>query len=111
MPAHPFIERWQNSAAAERANYQLFLSELCDYLEVPRPNPTVADDRQNHYVFERPVMFRHPTGLTSSGFIDLYKRGCFVLEAKQGREAPYTPLLFTLPRRRGAGVRGTSGWD
>ena len=34
MPAHPFIQRWQNSAAAERANYQLFLSELCDYLDM-----------------------------------------------------------------------------
>ena len=30
-----FIERWQRSAASERANYQLFLSELCDVLNVP----------------------------------------------------------------------------
>ena len=42
MP-HPFIERWRNSAAAERANYALFLSELCDFLEVPRPDPATAD--------------------------------------------------------------------
>ena len=111
MPVHPFIQRWQNSAAAERANYQLFLSELCDYIEVPRPNPAVADDRQNHYVFERPVTFRHPSGASSAGFIDLYKRDCFVLEAKQGSEAPGTTLLFEAPLRRGAGVRGTAGWD
>ncbi len=25
-----FISRWENSGAAERANYQMFLSELCD---------------------------------------------------------------------------------
>jgi hypothetical protein len=31
-----FIARWQKSGAAERANYQLFLSELCDLLGVPR---------------------------------------------------------------------------
>lgn len=111
MPAHPFIERWQSSGAAERANYALFLSELCDYLEVPRPNPAVADNTQNHYVFERPVTFRHPTGVTSTGFIDLYKRGCFVLEAKQGSEADEPPLLFQAPRRRGTAVRGTAGWD
>jgi hypothetical protein len=111
MPAHPFIQRWQNSAAAERANYQLFLSELCDYLEVPRPNPAVSDNRQNHYVFERPVTFHHPGGSSSAGFIDLYKRGCFVLEAKQGSTAPEPTLLFEVPRRRGAGVRGTAGWD
>ncbi len=111
MPASPFIERWQNSGAAERANYQLFLSELCDYLGVPRPNPAVGDVRLDEYVFERPVTFRHPNGLTSAGFIDLYKRGCFVLEAKQGSPVPDTTSLFETNRRRGAGVRGSSGWD
>ena len=38
-----FITRWQASGAAERANYQLFLSELCDVLDAPRPDPTAAD--------------------------------------------------------------------
>lgn len=111
MPTDPFIERWQNSGAAERANYALFLTELCDYLGVPHPNPAVADERQDQYVFERPVTFRHPIGLSSTGFIDLYKRGCFVLEAKQGSEAAAPSLLFEVPRRRGTAVRGTSGWD
>ena len=111
MPAGSFIERWRNSAAAERANYALFLSELCDYLEVPRPDPAVADDSQDQYVFERPVTFRYPTGLSSTGRIDLYKRGCFVLEAKQGSQAPEPSLLFEAPHRRGTAVRGTAGWD
>ena len=96
---------------SERANYALFLCELCDFLDVPRPEPAVPDAGQNHYVFERPVTFRHPTGLTSTGFIDLYKRACFVLEAKQGSTPPEPTLLFDMPRRRGAAVRGTSGWD
>src|ERR1017187_9595998 len=111
MPANKFIDRWQNSAAAERANYALFLSELCDYLEVPRPDPAVADGSQNNYVFEHSVTFRHPTGLSSTGFIDLYKRGCFVLEAKQGSEATEPSLLFDMPHRRGTAIRGTTGWD
>jgi hypothetical protein len=111
MAAHPFIDRWQNSGAAERANYALFLSELCDYLEVPRPDPAIADVSQNNYVFERPVTFRHLTGLSSTGFIDLYKRGCFVLEAKQGSEAPEPSLFFEMPHRRGTAIRGTAGWD
>jgi hypothetical protein len=50
-PARQFVARWKSSGAAERANYQLFLSELCDLIGVPRPNPTVASDRQNSYVF------------------------------------------------------------
>ena len=35
-----FIRRWESSGAAKRANYQLFLSELCDLLGVPRPDST-----------------------------------------------------------------------
>src|SRR5256885_461274 len=81
-----FIARWKESAAAERANYQLFLSELCDVLEVERPKPAQADDAQNTYVFERAVTFDNGDGTTSTGRIDLYKRGSFVLEAKQGSE-------------------------
>ena len=49
-----FTARWQGSAAAERANYQI-LSELCALLEVPRPDPSKADDADNTYVFERAV--------------------------------------------------------
>jgi hypothetical protein len=33
-----FIARWEHSGSAERANYQLFLSELCDLLGVPAPS-------------------------------------------------------------------------
>ncbi len=66
-----FLTRWQSSGAAERANYQLFLAELCDYLSVPRPNPSVPDVAQNTYVFERDVTFQNPDGTTSGGRIDL----------------------------------------
>ncbi len=114
-----FVRRWQASGAAERANCQPFLSELCDLLDVPRPDPTVPDDRDNTYVFERSVIFRHGTGLTSTGRIDLYKKGCFVLEAKQGSDRPgeEQPLLTReddpawLSGRKGTAVRGTRGWD
>ena len=78
---------------------------------MPRPNPALADDRSDSYTFEHPVTFRHVTGSSSVGFVDLYKRGCFVLEAKQGSEAAQPSLLVDSPRRRGVGVRGTTGWD
>jgi hypothetical protein len=116
-----FIARWKESGAAERANYQLFLSELCDVLEVERPAPSRGDDDQNAYVFERAVTFHNPDGSTSNGRIDLYKRGCFVLEAKQGSDKATTPApLFegvaepvakSSKGRRGTAVRGTRGWD
>ena len=35
-----FIERWEKSGGSEMANYQLFLTELCDeILLVPHPEP------------------------------------------------------------------------
>src|SRR5687767_7603934 len=100
-----FITRWKNSAAAERANYQLFLSELCELVEVPRPEPAQADDEQNAYVFERAVTFHNGDGSTSTGRIDLYRRGCFVLEAKQGSER----ALETAPLFEGMAVAATAG--
>lgn len=71
-----FIDRWSASGGAERANYVLFLTELCDLFAVPRPDPAgaAADD----YVFEKPVTFQHADGTTTTGRIDLYKRGCLV---------------------------------
>src|SRR5690349_14205282 len=60
-----FITRWAASAASERANYQLFLSELCEFLSVPKPNPSVADVSKNAYVFERDVRFQNADGTTS----------------------------------------------
>jgi len=38
-----FIHRWEESGAAERANFQLFASELCQLLRVDQPEPARAD--------------------------------------------------------------------
>jgi hypothetical protein len=113
-----FIDRWKNSGAAERANYQLFLSELCDVLGVPRPDPTKPDDDENAYVFERSVTFNHADGSNSTGRIDLYKRGCFVLEAKQGVEKREREEALSeagkakaKATKKGAATRGSALWD
>ena len=81
-----FIARWAASSGAERANFQLFASELCDLLGVARPDPAREDGSLNDYTCERSVEFKEPDGTTSQGRIDLYKRGSFVMEAKQSRE-------------------------
>ena len=81
-----FLARWgDGDGGQERANYALFLSELCDVLDVPRPDQASHDAATNAYAFERAVTFREPDGSTARGRIDLYKRGSFVLEAKQSR--------------------------
>lgn len=78
-----FTGRWSQADGSERQNYQLFLTELCQALELPRPDPASKDNERNSYVFERTVDFQEADGTSSKGFIDLYKRGSFVLEAKQ----------------------------
>ncbi|MDZ4761695.1 MAG: type IIL restriction-modification enzyme MmeI [Alphaproteobacteria bacterium] len=87
MDVDAFNKRWAGlEGGAERANYVLFLSELCDVLGLPRPEPAGTTTDKNDYVFERAV--RRPDG--SSGRIDLYKRDGFVLEAKQSRQGERT---------------------
>jgi len=77
--ANAFISRWSKASPSERANSQLFLSELCDVLGVPHPDPS----RDNGYGFEYEVPQYHSDGSSTRGRIDLYKHGCFVLESKQ----------------------------
>ena len=115
-----FETRWLKSGGAERANYGLFLTDLCDLLGVARPDATSDDPTQDAYVLERAVTFSNggPGGKGSTGRIDLYKRGCFVLETKQGTDTPdqqakAAKAELGLPadkRRRGHAVRGTAKW-
>ncbi|HEX2944095.1 MAG TPA: type IIL restriction-modification enzyme MmeI, partial [Rhodopila sp.] len=120
MPASAdaFIARWQGrEGGQERANYALFLTELCDVIGVDRPQPASASTAENDYVFERLVTRYQPDGTPGSGRIDLYKRDCFVLEAKQSRQLPggrdnAPPLLPGLPPASTRGVRSASrSWD
>ena len=112
-----FVCRWQGSAASERSNCGLFLIELCEVLGLPRPEPATGEPERDEYVFERPVHFHDAGGSTSTGFIDLYRHDCFVLETKQGCEAKQPPSLLEEAglarprRRRGHGIRGTDTWD
>jgi hypothetical protein len=86
LTVETFITKWAGAEGGqERANYALFLTELCMVLGLATPDPASATTEHNDYVFERAVTFRDPGGLTSQGRIDLYKRGAFVLEAKQSR--------------------------
>ena len=110
-----FIERWQDSGAAERANYTSFLCELCSLLDLPHPDPSSPDNSQNAYVFERAIPRKSFDGITTTGFIDLYRRGAFVLESKQGTNAPgesENPFATAAPpTKTGHGKRGTLAFD
>ena len=119
QPIEPFIARWQGrEGGQERANYVMFLNEFCQTLGLPMPEPAGATTRDNDYVFERAVKDFLPDGSAASRRIDLYKRGCFVLEAKQSRlkghaKAPsFRPSLFPATEPDRPGTRTADrGWD
>jgi hypothetical protein len=114
-PVATFIKRWERSEGGEHRTYVMFLTELCEVLGVDGPKPDDED-----YGFERRVDLAQWDGTLRRGRIDLYKRGCFVLEAKQGsfKPAPELPIIPGLAeirakRKKGAGhgVRGSKTWD
>ncbi|WP_395444555.1 class I SAM-dependent DNA methyltransferase [Caulobacter sp. UC70_42] len=83
MTLDDFIARWTSrTGGAERANYQMFFTQFCSVLGLPEPDPAEADRSRNDYVFERAVRSTTLDG-ASAKRIDLYKKGCFLLEAKQ----------------------------
>lgn len=106
-----FIARWQDrEGGQERANYALFLPELCAILGLAPPDPANASTQGNDYVFERVVKETARDGTVSSKRIDLYKRDCFILEAKQSRFSGEKKLADA-PQDGGGKTRGKRGAD
>lgn len=107
MGVEEFIARWSEATISERSHYQTFISQLCALIGVPAPDEERVGDLG--YCFERQVRFEHDDGRSHSGYIDCYKRGCFVLEAKQSEKrgaggvldpAPHLAKLAGRGRRR-----------
>ncbi len=119
-PLDKFIDDFAESGGAERSNAQLFITRLCEVLGLDKPDPTKEQNHLNDYVFERSVNFKHPDGTQTKGSIDLYKRNCFILEAKQSAKrglAKYNPDQHELipedkiQTKGGTAKRGTRSWD
>jgi hypothetical protein len=113
-----FVEKAKASGGAERANYQLFVIDLCDVLGLPRPNYARSDTAHDDYVFERRIAFQHPNGTSSAGWIDCYRRDCFILEAKQSKKRVANDSTDQLALggdaflpKTGHAIRGTRNWD
>lgn len=108
-PVAAFIARWDGTERAERANYISFLDDLCAVLGVAKPAPAIGP--LGDYRYERNVTHRAEDGTTTTRRIDLYKRGCFVLEAKQASNSPKPGGLFgPVPAERRANIRRSPTW-
>ena len=116
-----FITRWEKSGGSEIANFQPFAKELCKLLGLPEPDPAEERVETNDYVFERRVDYKFDDGTTARRRIDLYKRDCFVMEAKQSAKRvkakkadPEQPELIpedAIQVKAGPATRGTGRWD
>src|SRR5688500_13079577 len=82
-----FVGHWRHTGGSELANTQSFINGLCALIGVAPPDGSRADDAHNDYVFERRVFQDNGDGTQSFGRIDCYRRGAFILEAKQGSAA------------------------
>jgi len=113
-----FIGKWKKSGASERANFQPFMSELIGLLNLDPVAAATASKQGDDYAYERPVKNRITN---KTNFIDLYRRGSFVLEGKQGsdvKEKTKNPkqkelqLGAYIPKdiRKGTARRGTKEW-
>ena len=116
-----FITRWEKSGGSEIANFQPFAKELCKLLGLSEPEPSHPNVQDNDYVFEQRVDYKFDDGTTARRRIDLYKRDCFVMEAKQSakrieaKKADPDQLdlspEYATKLKPGAATRGTGRWD
>ena len=100
-----FIDWWNRGlGGAERANAVSYLTGLIAALDLPHPFPSEPWSGENDYAFERSVRSSVDEGGQPKR-IDLYKRDCFVLEAKQSRrESEGQPQSFN-PFERPHGLK------
>ncbi len=117
MEVEKFIERWSGSGGSEMATAQSFAIELTDLLGVDRPNVSDKEGDFHDYRFERPVTLTH-TGRKRNGRIDLYKKGHFILEAKQFVSDPDSEkstlekfVAKKVHKQTGHGKRNSSTFD
>ncbi|MGX7953027.1 class I SAM-dependent DNA methyltransferase [Tsuneonella sp. HG249] len=91
-----FIRKWQHTpGGAERANYGVFLQTFCGVLGLEAPSDPAVGGVLGRYQFDGPVAEGSLNG--GPGFIDFYRKGSFVLEAKQSKIPPVSktqPEMF-----------------
>jgi hypothetical protein len=85
MHIDTFLARWRTAGGSERANYQLFIADLCALLASTNLSPPVKTRGTTPTSSKRRIVFHHGDGSTSNGIIDATKRR---LLHRRGQENP-----------------------
>ena len=106
------------SGGAEISNFQPFIERLCDALHLPKPDFAGEDRVGNDYCFERRVDHTFEDGRVTTRRIDLYRRGSFIMEAKQSaKRNKVDPQQIEIlgdeaaRQSKGHARRGSAKWD
>lgn len=73
------IANWRDFIGTERQGFSTFVGELCDALDLPKAKPGTD------YALEYDVLQPLGDGRYQTRWIDLYRKWCFVMEAKRNR--------------------------
>ncbi len=88
MDTQKLIDKWWGKPGGqESANFHPFIADLCQLLDVPRPD-AAEKGKLGAYEYEATVPGGSFRSLKGTGAIDLYKRGHFIMEAKQSHLKP-----------------------
>ncbi len=95
------------SGGAERANYAIFIDRMCEALGLARPGYGKGGELGN-YQFDAPLKSGSFRSSTGTGYIDCYRKGHFILEAKQSRRSDGTKKA-PITHQAGLALEGGEG--
>ena len=84
MTPEDFVRKWAAADLSERAASHEHFTDLCRLIN--QPTPAEADPTAESYCFEKPVKVVGPASKGAkggSGYVDVWKRGCFAWEYKR----------------------------
>lgn len=91
------IEKWWGKPGGqEHANFHPFMADLCEVMGLDRPG-AAEKGKLGAYEYEASVPGGSFRSLKGTGAIDLYKRGHFIMEAKQSYLKPEQASLDLTP--------------
>ncbi|MCL2822578.1 MAG: hypothetical protein FWD57_01170 [Polyangiaceae bacterium] len=109
-----FVKRWQTHRESTSASSRQFLDELCDALDLPRPEPPGCSCRDNTGSIEPVAATSSGDGFCTLSGLDLFRCGRFALSVKRSqipRCGPADSALKQSSQPNSADHRESRSWE